>query len=142
MVVYIKSDLEFILERNGQPPLLFDLAPRRSRTGPQPLAIFRMIGPQELFSQMHERARDLDEPLEKRAVRVVRAQPELFEHVVRFVVFRTIEAHEKSRVVRVEVEVWRGAESVDVGGNAVAFFHRVEGAANLSIQVWCKTRSE
>ena len=77
----------------------------------------------------------------KWAVRASRPQPEMFEDVVRFVVFAAIETRKKTRVVRVEVSAGFGAERSDVGGNAVVFFHRVSDAANLSIPALCKTRS-
>ena len=93
---------------------------------PQPPSVLRMPGPQKLLLQMDERSCDLDQSLEKRAVRIVCPQPELFEHIVRFVVFAAIEADEKARVVRVEVEVRRGAERLDEGGNAITFFHNAK----------------
>ena len=55
---------------------------KQPRGGTQTPPVFRMIGPEMLLLQMHERARDLDQPFEKGVVRVVRSQPKLFEDVV------------------------------------------------------------
>ena len=94
-----------------------------------------------LLLQMHKRSRDLDEPFEKGVVWPGGAQPELFEDIVGLVVFAAIEAREKSGVVRVEIEARGGGERFNVGGNAVAFFHRVAEAENLSVLALCVTRS-
>jgi hypothetical protein len=54
---------------------------------------------------MDKGAGDLNESLEEVPIRVLRAQPELFENVVRLIVFAPIEAREESLVVRIQRQV-------------------------------------
>ena len=117
-------DVEAMM-RGGKGRDVFYAEREEARGGAEAASIFGVIGPEMLFLQMNEGTGDLDEAFEEGVVGAFRAQPELFEDIVRFVVFAAIEAGEKARVVRVEVGARSGTEGLDVGGDAVAFFHRV-----------------
>ncbi len=65
-----------------------------------PPAILGMRRSQELFLQMNEPARGLNQPFEIIGVLCFRAQPEVLEDIVRFVVTLRIPAAEKSEVTR------------------------------------------
>ncbi len=52
--------------------------------------------------QVHERARQLNQPFVERAIRPVAIrQPQFFQHVMRFVKMRLIEAHKIAKIMRV-----------------------------------------
>lgn len=68
-------------------------------------AIFRMLRPLELLSQVNEGACDLDQRLEKEMVAAFAFEPEIFEHIVRFVIALLVEALEERLVSRVEIRI-------------------------------------
>ena len=85
----------------------------------------------ELFAQVDERARELDQAFEKCVIFIAALQPEIFEDIVRFVILAEIEAREVALIARIERERGICAELLDEGGNAVALFHRAGKAAKL-----------
>ncbi len=135
-----RGDVEAMM-CGGERRKIFYAEREEARGGAEAASILGVVGPEMLFLQMDEGAGDLDEAFEKGMVGTFRAQPELLEDIVGFVVFAAIKAGEETRVVRVEAGGGLSSEGPDVGGDAVAFFHRVCGAANLSIPALCKTSS-
>jgi len=109
--------------------------------GAQAAAVFRVRGMERLLLQMHKGTGELDQPLEKKVIAAVRLQPEIFEHVVRFVILLRVEAGEEPRVTRVERAIRPGAERGDEGGNPVSFFHRAGAAGDYSPRTCAKTSS-
>ena len=85
--------------------------------------------PRMLLLQMHKATRGLDQPLE--IIRVVRfrAQPEMFEDVVRFVVALLIPTAKKTHVTGMVRNLVgclfrrRAAQLLDEPGNSLAFVH-------------------
>jgi len=74
---------------------------------------------QPVFLQMHEGACELDESFVKISVRAVLVrQPQIFEHVVRFVKKLAIEAIKITKIMRVESPTLKG---FDHDGDARAF---------------------
>lgn len=70
-------------------------------------AMFWMGWVQELLLQMHKSACDLDEALVKEAIFIRALQPEMFQHIVRFVVLARIEAGEVTSIAWVDACLWR-----------------------------------
>lgn len=91
--------------------------------------VFRMRRPLELFLQMHETAGCLDEPFEIIGVRGFRAQPEMLEHVVRFVIALLVPAKKEAGVAGMirnfstHAPRWRAAQLLDQPGNSLVFVH-------------------
>src|SRR3954470_1675915 len=86
--------------------------PKQSHGRPEPFAVFRMGWMLELFLQMDECASRLNEPF--KILRVLGRgrimEPDLFEHVVRFIIPLLVPTAEKSPVIRVRrdpVPSWR-----------------------------------
>ena len=75
----------------------FEQSRRRSQTS----AVFRVGRVFEIFLQMDKRPRRLDQSLEKIIVLGVGVQPEMLEHVMRFVVALLIPAAKVSAIKRV-----------------------------------------
>ena len=98
--------------------------PEQTHRRMQPPAILWMFRSRSLFLQMHKRPCKLNEPLEKGIVLVAPAQPQFFEHVMRFIIALRIEACEVASVMRVELRVAIDTEPGDKGGDTVSFFHR------------------
>ena len=97
--------------------------PKKANCWMQPAPIFRMFGTGGLFLEMDERAGDLDQPFEEGVVGIALAQPEVFKHIVRFVITLGVEAGEITSVTGIQRAIGLRRESADEGGNAVAFFH-------------------
>lgn len=97
---------------------------KEAHGGAQAAAVLwvRRVG--ALFLQVDECAGELDEALEKGMVGAARGEPEVFEHIVRFVILLRIKAGEVALVARVQGEGGVGAEAGDEVFDAVAFFHR------------------
>ena len=74
-----------------------------------------------LLLQMHESAGQLDEPFEKLMGGPLVLQPEVFQHVVRFVIFLVIEANEIALITRVMGR--SSAQRLDKCLDLFAFFH-------------------
>jgi hypothetical protein len=98
-------------------------------------AIFRMIRAKKLFLQMDEGAGGLDQSFEKRMVLVALLEPEMFEHIVRFVVLPRIEAAEEPLITGVQRAGGIGAEGAHKVADAFRFFHRV--AKRSTARRWC-----
>ena len=74
---------------------------RKSRTaGRSRFPSFGCVGPEVLLPQMHVGPGDLDQPLVEERIRIAAAEPEMLQHVVRFVVIAGIETGEVPRVLR------------------------------------------
>jgi len=101
--------------------------------GLEPPAVHAVIGPQMLFAEMHKSARQLDQPFVKGVVLVARFQPELFQNVVRLVIFTVVEIGEITEVTPVKRQIGQFAEFVEFGGDAVMFhFFRLAGSKRQS----------
>ena len=75
-------------------------------------------GAQVVSLQMHERAGQLNEPFEKRAVRAVLVvEPQMFQHLVGLVKKLFVETMEITEIMRVE---WFIVESLNHRGDAFA----------------------
>lgn len=61
-------------------------------------AVFRMRGMFEIFLEMNERARGLDETLEEIGVARIRFQPKLLQDIVRFVIALFIPTTEEGAI--------------------------------------------
>ncbi len=94
-----------------------------SRCRAESAPVLRVPRAEVLFLQMDESARELDEALEKKVVRSRRAQPELLQHIVGFVILTGIEHAEPARVARMQVR-FIAREVRQHGLNTFAFFHR------------------
>jgi len=92
--------------------------------GPQAAAVFRVLGLKEVLLQVYERAGELDEAFEKQMIVARSLEPQILEHVVRFVILPRIEAREIALISRIERKARIGAERFDEGGDAFVFFHR------------------
>ena len=101
---------------------------RRSK----PPSIFRMVGAKKMFLQMDKCSSDLDETLEEAVVLVVATQPEMLEHVMRFVIALFVETGEIAEVMGIESvrSVWIGGalQLLDKGGDSICFFHLAHSA--------------
>ena len=103
--------------------------------GAESRAVLGVRGVFVLFAEVDECACELDESFEKGVVFAGCAEPEVFEHVVGFVVVAGVEAGEPAGVARVGAFAAgavfeRGHEGLD----AVAFFHRGKGATHYPAQ--------
>ena len=96
--------------------------------------VLRVRRSRELLLQMHEAARCLDEPLKIICVLRLRAQPEMLEHVVRFVVALLVPATKEAGVAGMLRNFpaltarGRAAQLFDQPGNSLVFIH---GTLNL-----------
>lgn len=72
----------------------------QSHRRPQTAAVFGVGGVFEIFLQMDKRPRRLDQSLEKVVVLSVGIQPEMLEHIMRFVVALLIPAAKVSAIKR------------------------------------------
>jgi hypothetical protein len=100
--------------------------PHRGKHSPP---IFGVRRPLKLLLQMDEAAGRLDQAFEIVRVLIFRAQPEVFEHVVRFVVALRIPAKKEAGVARmlrnfpVRTPRGRAAQLLDEPGNSLVFVH-------------------
>lgn len=79
-----------------------------------------------LFFQMHKRTSDLDEAFVEEVIAVGALEPEMFQNIMRLIVVAGVEAGEISGVTGMEVRGRGDRKGVDVGGNAIALFHRID----------------
>ena len=108
--------------------------PRR-RT--QPRRVLRMRGMEVLLLQMHEGARHLDQPLEVEMIAPLRPQPQMLQHVVRFIIFPLVEAREVAQILRRQTTARVSIEGLDEGGYAVTFFHRARAQRETNLPAFC-----
>ena len=103
--------------------------PKQAHRRIHPPAVFRVGRPGMLFLQMHKPARGLDEPLEVVCVLRFRLQPEMLEHIVRFVIALLVPATKEADVAGMlrdlgrHVRRRRGAQFFHQPGNSLAFVH-------------------
>ncbi len=97
-------------------------------------AVFRMRRPRELFLQMDEATGGLNEPLEIIRVLRFRAQPEMLEDIVRFVVALLVPTKKEAGVAGMIGDFStlaarrRATQLLDQPGNSLVFVH---GTLNL-----------
>jgi hypothetical protein len=82
-----------------------------------------MVGAEMLLAQVNEAAGELDEALVKQLVPVLALEPEMFEHVVRLVVFATIETNEVPGVAGMQAAGLAGVQRADERFHAIELFH-------------------
>lgn len=83
------------------------------------MVVLRMF---ELLAEVHERPGDLDERFEKLVVGAGGFKPEVFQHVVSFVVIAAVKAFKKTEEAWVTSAAFSDAEGVDKDCDAVGFF--------------------
>ena len=76
-----------------------------------------------MFLQMEKRASKLDQTLVEKMIRSAVTEPEILEHVVRFVIALCIEAREITRVARIKGSARHG-ELIEEVADTIALFHR------------------
>jgi hypothetical protein len=85
---------------------------------------------------MHEGAGDLDESLEVEPVFIAAFEPELLQHIVRFVVVATVETLEISGVAGVEESAARGVQGLDKSRDAIPLQHGARGPRHIAQAQW------
>ena len=104
---------------------------------PQPPAMLVMQRMQKLLLQMHERPRDLDEPFEEPVILVLALEPEILQHVMRFVILADVESREKALIARIESQRRVRTELLHKGRDSFVFFHRTGGGRKLFCVALC-----
>lgn len=103
--------------------------PEESHRRIHPPAILGMGGPRMLFLQVHKAAGRLNQPFEIIPVLRFGPQPEVFEHVMCFVVALFIPTPKKTEITRMLRDLVRRligggtAQLLDQPGNSLAFVH-------------------
>lgn len=92
-----------------------------------------------LFFQMHKRTSDLDEAFVEEVIAVGALEPEMFQNIMRLIVVAGVEAGEISGVAGMEVRGGGEGKGVDVGGNAIALFHRIDPDKPNPERVWASS---
>jgi hypothetical protein len=104
--------------------------------GAKAAAILWMIRTQELFLEVHKRAGDLDESFIEEMIFVAPLQPEMLEHIVRFVILPRIETAEVALIAWIERARWIGLELFHKTADSLTLFHpslpAQHGATKLS----------
>lgn len=88
-------------------------------------AIGGMLRSGELFFQMHEGTRDLDEAFKIKVVFVAAFQPEVLEDIVRFVVVAPVETLEIPSIAGMKNAAARGLKGLDKVCNAIVLRHGI-----------------
>jgi len=105
---------------------VFNSQPKKPRRRTQPATIDAMVGRQKLFTEMHKSAGNLDQASKESLIRSRVLQPEMLEHVVRFVVIPAVEAGEVADVARVQVRSDSSTvQLTDKRLHAVELFHHL-----------------
>lgn len=98
----------------------------------KPAAVFRMIRAEKLLLKVHKRTSYLNQPLEEQMVLIPALQPQMLEHIVRFIILAGVEAGKIALIARVQCQPGICSELGYKGGNAVTFFHRaITGAGTI-----------
>lgn len=87
-------------------------------------SILGMIRTEKLFLQMHERACDLDQTLEKQVVVVAVLKPEVLQDIVGLVILLPVETDEITLIARIQRERRICVEARNKLRNTVAFSSR------------------
>jgi hypothetical protein len=89
---------------------VFHAEPEEADGRMEPAAIFRVFRAEKLLLEMHKCTRNLDQPFEKQIVVVPALQPQVLQHVMRFVILAGIETGEISLVARIQGQLGICAE--------------------------------
>ena len=104
---------------------VFDSQREQSRRGMETPSIGGMPRSGDLFFQMHEGTRDLDEAFKIKVVFVAAFQPEVLEDIVRFVVVAPVETLEIPSIAGMKNAVARGLKELDKVCNAIVLRHGI-----------------
>ena len=89
-------------------------------------SVGRVPGTNALFLQMDECTRKLDESLEEGMIFVLALQPQVLEHIMRFIVLLGVEADEVSQIARIK-SLRREIERFHIGFDPLGLVHWLRG---------------
>ncbi len=111
--------------------------PQEPHRRTQPRRVFRMRWMEVLLLQMHKGPGHLDQPLEVEMITPFRPQPQMLEHIMRFVVLPRIEAREIAQILRRQPTLRVSAEGLDESGYTVSFFYRARAQRETNLPAFC-----
>ena len=86
---------------------------------------------------MYKCTSHLDQPFEEKIVLIPALEPQMLEHIMRFVVLVRIEAGEVALIARIQRQLGICAELGYKFGNAFIFFHRAIRGPETILRVPC-----
>ena len=93
--------------------------------------MLRVIRIKRVEFQVDKGARDLNEAFVEEIIAVRASQPEMLEHIMRFVVLSCVKARKIALITRIQCDSRIRLQLLDKGGEPFAFLHRRRGTVEM-----------